>query len=337
MLNIISRSANEKRIGGQVKVFQNLIKGLGRIGYPYVVNRRLDACEKLWIHDDTRALPLLASLPPRVKVIVGPNLYVMPRDMPKKLDLSRAIYLHPSEWAVQIWQAQGFNLCPLKPWPVGIDTELFGPVPYGDRDQVLIYHKHRDPGELAQTKCVVEKMGLQYENVIYGSYRQDDFLEQLGVSKYVIWHGCHESQGIALLEALARNIPILLWDVVSLGQFRSSSRSYRFLDYEKQFAATAAPYFDSTCGIRILSIGELEAAIHRMEMEWHTFQSRSFVVHNLSLEKQAGALLDFYGDWRQEAAKTADHASSRMGKWRPPLRSFIRGGLGRLQAYLRRA
>jgi len=74
-------------MGGQIKVFKNLIKGLDRIGYPYVVNQRLDACERLWVHDDTRALPLLHKLPAEIKAIVGPNLYVMPRDMPRGLDL----------------------------------------------------------------------------------------------------------------------------------------------------------------------------------------------------------------------------------------------------------
>lgn len=335
MLNIISRSAKATFVGGQVKVFQNLVKGMDRIGYPYVVNRRLDACEKLWIHDDTRALPLIKRLPPQIKVVVGPNLYVMPRDMPKGLDLRRAIYLHPSDWAADFWRTRGFDLCKLRAWPVGIDTDMFAPTPSGDRKHVLIYHKHRDPAELDKLKNTVDRLGIEHEIIVYGEYKQEEYLRQLAQSKYVIWHGCHESQGIALQEALACDVPILLWDIATLEQFWTGGGGcYRFNDEEKQFPVTAAPYFDRTCGIKIWSIEELEPAIHRMESEWSTFQPRAFVVKNLSLEKQARELLDFFGDWRNEDVSQEVHALARLSSWRPPIGWILEAVVRRLKTRL---
>ncbi|MES2353803.1 MAG: hypothetical protein V4568_05225 [Pseudomonadota bacterium] len=335
MLNIISRSAKAKFVGGQIKVFQNLVKGLDKIGYSYVVNRRLDACEKLWIHDDVRALPLIKKLPPEIKVVVGPNLYVMPRDMPKRLDLRRATYLHPCAWAADIWKAHGFDLCPLRSWPVGIDTDMFSPVPHEDRKQVLIYHKHRDPAELEKLKSIVNALGMKHEVIVYGAYKQEDYLRALGQSKYVIWHGRHESQGIALQEALARDIPILLWDVATFEQFWvGGGGCYLFTESEKRFPVTAAPYFDSSCGIKIGSIDEMVSAIGRMENEWSTFKPRDFVVKNLSLEKQARELLDFYGDWQNESAYEANSVAS-AGGWRPPIGWVMEAGVRRLKGYLR--
>lgn len=334
MLNIISRSAKATFVGGQVKVFQNLVKGMDRIGYPYVVNRRLDACEKLWIHDDTRALPLIKRLPPQIKVVVGPNLYVMPRDMPQRLDLHRAIYVHPSDWSVDVWRKYGFDLCPLRVWPTGIDTDMFAPTPSGDRKHVLIYHKNRDPAELDQIKNVLTKLGMKYEIIIYRKYKQEEYLRQLTQSRYVIWHGASESQGIALQEALACNVPILLWDVATLKQFWiGGGDCYLFSEDEKQFPVTAAPYFDQTCGIKIWSIEELEPAIHRMQSEWSTFEPRAFVIKNLSLEKQAMELLDFYGDWQHEGLpRNADP----MGGWRPPISWVLQAVARRLKTYLGR-
>ena len=51
MINIISRAAVSNRASGPKKVVSNLIKGLEKIGYPYVVNARLDACKRLWIQE----------------------------------------------------------------------------------------------------------------------------------------------------------------------------------------------------------------------------------------------------------------------------------------------
>ena len=56
MINIISKSYLSRNVSGPKKVVDNLIKGLNILGYPYVVNKRLDACQRLWIHDDTVAL-----------------------------------------------------------------------------------------------------------------------------------------------------------------------------------------------------------------------------------------------------------------------------------------
>ena len=54
MINIISRQpmiGDASRPTGPYKVFANLVKGLERIGYPYVVNRRVTASPRLWVHD----------------------------------------------------------------------------------------------------------------------------------------------------------------------------------------------------------------------------------------------------------------------------------------------
>src|SRR4051812_45284441 len=98
MLNIISKSYCRRFQSGPKKVVDNLIKGLEKIGYPYVTNRRLDACARLWVHDDVAALKLVSTLPPEIKVVVGPNLVVMPRNLPPHINLSRAVYVHPSNW-----------------------------------------------------------------------------------------------------------------------------------------------------------------------------------------------------------------------------------------------
>src|ERR1039458_5421480 len=71
MINIVSRAYLKRLVYGPKKVVDNLIKGLDLVGYPYVVNKRLDACRRLWIHDDLIAMKHIGELPAEVRVIVG--------------------------------------------------------------------------------------------------------------------------------------------------------------------------------------------------------------------------------------------------------------------------
>jgi hypothetical protein len=255
--------------------------------------------------------------------------------MPSGLDLRRALYLHPCEWAFKIWEAHGFNACPLRAWPVGIETDLFTSSTHENREHVLIYHKHRDPEELARIISIVEGAGLKYQTIIYGAYKQEDYLRHLSRSKYVIWHGRHESQGIALQEAMACDVPILLCDVTSLKQFWTGGGGcYVFTESEKEFPVTSAPYFDQTCGMRIETLDDLEASISHMEARWKEFTPRDYVLQNLSLEKQARELLEMYSYWGLEAEKDNLRTQLRSGKWRPPIGWVVPATMRRLKGYL---
>jgi len=333
VLNIVSRSARTKQMGGQIKVYRNLVAGLDRIGYPYVVNRRLDAARFLGVHDDPRALPLLRKLPPDVNVIVGPNLYVMPRDMPAGLDLRRALYLHPSQWACDMWTAHGFNLAPLAPWPVGIDLDLFAPSPREGRTHILVYHKQRSPDELATLRSTLDGLGLAHDVIVAGFYKQADYLKALARAKYVIWHGRHESQGIALQEAMACDVPLLLWDLTTISEFWTGGGGcYLFTEDEKMFPTTAAPYFDARCGVRITGASGLADAIARMEKSWPEFAARSYVAENLSLEGQARELIALFERHWPDSKPWDDNRLLRDGPWRPPLRWIVGAVRTRVQS-----
>ena len=135
MLNIISRSAARVVTSGPKKVLDHLVKGLDEIGYPYVINRRLDATERLWIHDDLAALREINQLDAGIQVVVGPNLVVVPRQLPNDVDLSRAVYIQPSRWTRKLWEECGFNACPIAVWAAGIDTSAFAPTDKSRQDE----------------------------------------------------------------------------------------------------------------------------------------------------------------------------------------------------------
>ena len=104
MLNIISRSIYNKNTRGPKKVVDNLILGLEKMNYSYVINKDLNSCKRLWIHDDIDALYDLKKIKKDVAVIIGPNLFVNPENIPNNLDLSKTVYLQPSINVKNIWE-----------------------------------------------------------------------------------------------------------------------------------------------------------------------------------------------------------------------------------------
>lgn len=309
VINVIS-TAPQMGVGGGAKVYLNLAKGLRRIGHPFVVNGPLDSTSRLWIHNDVFAIEP-AMRQQNVECLLGPNLFVMPRDMPP-FDLRGAQYVLPSEWNARMWRGSGFAHCPVVAWPVGIDTDDFSSPGARRSDRVLLYHKRRDPRELEDIRQALTNARLNVIEVHYGRYTESEYKAALADVGFVVWHGRHESQGIALEEALAADRPVLVVDVATV--LDAYGDGYRFEPRDGQFPATAAPYFDETCGIKVSHVRELPAALEIMRETLDAYRPRDFVLRHLSLEGQARA---FVALWKG----THDHVlrPHRAGDWQPSL------------------
>ena len=320
MINIISRSANPGKVSGPSKVFSNLAKGLSKIGYPYLVNRDLNATKRLWIHDDVAALRHIHRS--EAFKVVGPNLFVMPSEIPPDIRLDGVLYLHPCAWAARVWERAGFDACPIVTWPVGIDTDVFQPssVP-GSKRRIMVYHKQRDSQELDSILDSLHDLKLPYSLVLYGHYSELDYREQLANTSFIIWHGPHESQGIALQEAMACDIPLLVCDVTSLSQARGD---YVFDPSFFGISVTSAPYFDETCGVKITDLSRLRTAIEFMQQNLMDFQPRRYVLDHLSLEGQARAFVAVWESWGLTYEGGLSESIKTDALWRVPLGDRLR-------------
>jgi hypothetical protein len=329
MINVISRSLASGRTTGPQKVAVNLLKGLDRIGYPYVVNRDISSTQRLWIHDDIAALDY-AHLS-GARTVVGPNLYVMPYDMPPEVRLEGMLYILPGPTSAGFWNRLGFAKCELGWWPVGIDTDECAPAPRPAADRrVMLYHKQRDAGELQEIERTLSDAGVDYRLVVYGDYEQDDYLEALASTSFVVWHGRNESQGIALQEALSCGVPVLVCDIRTLDEERSN---YDYGPVVGRFPGTAAPFFDERCGLRITDPADLPAALATMRERLADLRPREYILENLSLEKQAHEFVALWEKWglteesgRHETARNGLPLSEprRYALMKAPGRAFMR-------------
>jgi len=297
MINIISKSIVEGGINGPQKVVNNLIKGLDALGYPYCVNKALNSTSQLWIHDDIEALKE-ASIN-NLNALIGPNLYILPRNIPKDLNMSPFVYIYPTKWSADFWVHFGFNRCKIDYWPAGIDTEEFSEREKPKNGTVLIYFKQRYKEELDYVKKILDDNNIKYQIISYGSYEQKDYLKKLKDTKYIIWLGRQESQGIALEEALSMNVPILVWDVLKMGHWVPTNKEKNIFNQEEleYKDATAAYYFDETCGIKIKEKDLINDSILNMEKNWIFFEPRKYITQNLNLKKQAKDMIELFNKY----------------------------------------
>ncbi len=294
MLNIISRAIISKRTHGPRKVVENLMHGLDAIGVPYVLNRCLTATEALWIHDDPAALDTLIKLHPEIPAVVGPNMHSTPRSLSGITLPSNIVWLSPALWVQKFWQSSGFTHGPHAIWPVGIDTTRFAPDPSITKDTVLVYVKQRSEAETHQVTQLLKDRNIPYTLMRYGTYAEDAYVHTLKHARAIIWIGRSESQGIALLEALATGVPALVWDITSFGSWTGGGKE-RFTPQELAFTeATAIPYFSSACGLRFTNTEELPNILDTFIGKLESFSPRSYITTHLSLAGQAQAFIELY-------------------------------------------
>lgn len=254
-INIISTQINRTHITGPKKVLINTLKGLDKLGINYVFNRPINDYAYNWIHDDQKAI-IEAGFHNK-PVLVGPNTAILPKDLPLfRFKLPEgSIYLHPSQWTIDIWKFLGYRETKLAAWAVGIDLNEFPAIARTNKTKVLLYFKQRDLALLEETKQILQKLNLDYRVIQYGFYTEEEYLQALNECRFGIWVGCSESQGIALQEALATNLPLVVLDSTSVFDTVSTNGKnyigYHFPKNIKHIKMTSAPYFDHRCGIKI--------------------------------------------------------------------------------------
>ena len=232
--------------------------------------------------------PINTSLYPTKLFIFGPHFSVFPT--PKLFEIKNqyqnSIYIQPSSWVVKMWESINMpkiTKIPLKMMPFCVNTEKFVPDDTKTRDKVMVYFKRRKSEELKLVTSWLEENNYSYRVFDYVKrYEESDYLSYLQESKFGIVIDAHESQGFAIEEALSCNVPLLVWDAVSMKQEEGSN-------YSDLFNCTSIPYFNGNCGDRFVSSNEFVNSITEFvkELESPTcvFEPREFICDAFSLDR----------------------------------------------------
>jgi hypothetical protein len=154
-------------------------------------------------------------------------------------------------------------------------------IPRRDKNRVFLYKKSRSDNDYNAIIQFLQKRNIDVKvfsfSYIYNQkYSEDEYIEYLQNAKYGIWVGIHESQGIALEEALSCDVPLFVWSVTSMNQEIGPN-------YDN-IPATTIPYWDERCGEYFHRQDEMERTFDLFLSKLDTYKPREYVVENLSFD-----------------------------------------------------
>jgi len=225
--------------------------------------------------------PIDVNKYPNTKFIFGPHFSVFPEN--NQMNLIRGnnvVYIQPSEWVAKFWRESHITSnIRIESLPFGVDTEKFVNIyPIYKREKVFIYYKRRNPQELQFLKSFLQSKNINVTIFNYVTkYSEEEFINYLKESKFGIWLSAHESQGFALEESLACNVPLLVWNVSSLNQ--------EFGSRYDNIPATSIPYWDNRCGEHFTNANELPNVFAKFITNLNNYKPREYILENLSFDK----------------------------------------------------
>ena len=225
---------------------------------------------------------------PNTKFIFGPQFSVFPEERLTIIKGSKTVYNLLSNWVINIWK--NFPVCnnlKLIALPFGVDTEKFiDNKSITEKNKVMVYFKHRNPEDLHFIENFLKCKNINYSVFSYDRrYDENEYISYLQNSKYCIWVDAHESQGFALQEALSCNVPLLVWNIISMNQeYRSNYTN---------LPATTTSYWDNKCGELFYNINEFEVTYNKFIENINNYKPREFILENLSVDVCETKLIEF--------------------------------------------
>lgn len=244
--------------------------------------------------------PEEAKIPQHVKVIYGPQHWVIPTGkLVGKLDerlAKRCVFNILSEWIEGFFaEVVDSFAVPLVPLPFSVDTEKFKPIKSTKTITCIVYIKRRDNLLIKYVLDRLNDCGISYKVFVYGSYQESEYLESLQSCNFMISLDAHESQGFALEEAMSCNVPLLVVDAQSMYDEKTDGVNsvYEYLRPRK-LVATSVPYWSDKCGIKISGSFEFSDALDLMMKTWDQFSPREYILETLSDEVCMKRILNYF-------------------------------------------
>jgi|SRR5579863_464023 len=161
----------------------------------------------------------------RIKhIFAGPNLMTRSYEHDYLLASPELdVILVPSDWTrINFIQDDARLTEKIKIWYTGIDETYWKPMTHrtgGGSDNVLIYDKYADQRFCNQIQKLLVNHGWNPLILKYGSYNHQHYQELLNASAFAIFLSRSESQGIALAESWAMDVPTLVWNPQDLFEY----------------------------------------------------------------------------------------------------------------------
>ena len=240
-------------------------------------------------------------IPSNIKIIYGPQFFVFPEGpligpLQKNIE-HRIVFNCLSEWIKTYFLEFSEFKVPLVPLPFSVDINTFTPASDTNSKtwDCIVYIKHRKHDIINQSISILNNRGINYITFTYGSYNETDYKHALQNSKFMLTLDAHESQGFALEEAMACNVPLLVMDAQSMYDESNDGVNSIYAHHApKRLLATSVPYWSDECGIKIKEPSELPEALDRMLSSYAKFTPRKYIEETLSDRVCMQRILDYF-------------------------------------------
>lgn len=240
-----------KKQRGPDAVRESLLRGLKELNVPYRYNPTV-------INETTLVLSGVDALKDAIKarkagqvskLIAGPNVTIHPDDRDGILrDPNIDKVLVPSKWVADFWIHEAPELSSkIIIWPAGVAVAKAS----SRNGAPIIYDKLGDRALLSAIKEVTPPETIIFT---YGSFSKSRYLKALETAPFLIYLSESESQGLALQEAWAHDVPTLV----------NKSESWHWSEFSWQSELINAPYLTEETGMVFKSVSELPQLIEQM-------------------------------------------------------------------------
>lgn len=204
---------------GHFAVVRSLLEGFNKISQAYNYNpaRESQLADHVHVLANIDALKLAIALKKKGRIkrlTAGPNIVISSADSDgiiasKEIDM----YFVNSEWTKATYLLDNPALQGrIGIWAAGIDERKWE-VTENKKGSVALFYKKRPEHFLYENcKSIARQKGYDIIEISYGNYNFTELKAALRIASYVAYFVEQESQGIALQEIWAANIPTFVWN-----------------------------------------------------------------------------------------------------------------------------
>ena len=213
----------------------------------------------------------------------GPNITVLPSKFYGILtSIEIDICLVPSNWVKKLYEQDSPSLNGnIKIWAAGVDIKYWKPETIQKKTRnVLVYQKNA-PSELYnKVERYLTQTNWNPIKITYGNYKKEEFKKLLNKAKFSVFLSKSESQGIALAESWATDIPTLVWN---------PKIDYPF---DPRFKTSACPYLTAKTGAQWETFDKFKTLLNNIEALLPSFHPQDWVLRHMTDEICAKNLLN---------------------------------------------
>ena len=274
--------------GGHPAVTRSLLEGLKKLKFSYNYNPRhvKDVADVIFVLADTNALQQAINLKKNgtiKKIIAGPNIVMWPTDRGGIIaDPAIVVYVVPSiPTMVAYLEIEPSLQSHTQVWFAGVDEKKWQPLKQKEKtNSVLVYWKTESESFYKKVVKLLQAYDWHVIPIRYGKYNHSDYKKVLSQASFAVFISRSESQGLALAEAWAMDVPTLCWNP---RQRNARGREYSLV--------SSCPYLSVQTGYDWRDLADFERLLKSIPYYLKDFSPRAWVLEHMTDEASALRML----------------------------------------------